>query len=177
MLDTARSSIQGDAFMEYAIHRFAAVAAMALALSACGGGTAAVDTDTPEYEAMQYRQGLMEVISFKASRLRGMADGNIPVDEAEFLRWAGELATLAGMIEDSLVAGSDSASLPSSRALPDIWNDLGSFTQHATDLGAVAETVASQAQAGGFQAAQATASEQIAPICSDCHTSFRRPAN
>jgi len=163
--------------MNHAMYRLAAVAAMALLLSACGqpgGGGAAVDMDTPEYRAMAYRQSLMHVIAFKAGRVRGMADGNIPVDEAEFLRSAGELATLAGMIEDGAMPGSDSESLPGSNALPDIWNDLADFGQRAADLGAAAAAVASQAQAGGFQAAQVAASENIGPACGGCHRTYRQ---
>ena len=164
--------------MKYEIHRLAALAAVAFTLSACGqapgGGGAAVDMDTPEYRAMAYRQSLMRVIGFKAGRVRGMADGNIPVDEAEFARSAAELATLAGMIEDGLAAGSDSDSLPGSAALPAIWSDPGDFAQRAANLRMAAETVASQAQAGGFQAAQTAASENIGPACGGCHRTYRQ---
>ena len=130
--------------------------------------------DTPEYQAMVYRQSLMRVIAFKAGRVRGMADGNIPVDEAEFLRSANELATLAGMIEDGAVSGSDSESVPGSNALPAIWDDLAAFGERAANLRAAAETVASQAQAGGFAAAQAAASGDIGPNCGGCHRNFRQ---
>ncbi|MDH3418444.1 MAG: cytochrome c [Gammaproteobacteria bacterium] len=162
--------------MKTEIHRLVAVAAVAFTLSACGqgGGGAGVDTDTPEYRAMAYRQALMRVIAFKAGRVRGMADGNIPVDEAEFARSAAELATLAGMIEDGLAAGSDSDSLPGSAALPAIWSDLADVRQRAADLRTAAETVASQARAGGFQAAQVAASENIGPACGGCHRSYRQ---
>ncbi len=164
--------------MKYEIYRLAALAAVAFALSACGqgsgGGGAAVDMDSPAYRAMVYRQSLMRVIAFKAGRVRGMADGNIPVDEAEFARSAGELATLAGMIEDGVIAGSDSESLPGSAALPAIWSDPGDFAQRAANLRMAAETVASQAQAGGFQAAQVAASENIGPACGGCHRNSRQ---
>lgn len=162
--------------MKTEIHRLVAVAAVAFTLSACGqgGGGAGVDTDAPEYRAMAYRQALMQVIAFKAGRVRGMADGNIPVDEAEFARSAAELATLAGMIEDGLAAGSDSDSLPGSAALPAIWSDLADVRQRAADLRTAAETVASQARAGGFQAAQVAASEDIGPACGGCHRSYRQ---
>ncbi len=163
--------------MKYEIHRLAALAAVAFTLSACGqgggGGDAAV-MDTPEYRAMVYRQSLMRVIGFKAGRVRGMADGNIPVDEAEFARSAGELATLAGMIEDGMMAGSDADSIAASNALPAAWEDMGDFAMRAANLRTAAQTVASQAQAGGFQAAQVAASEDIGPACGGCHRSYRQ---
>ncbi len=164
--------------MKYDIHRLVALAAVAFTLSACGqapgGGGEAANMDTPEYRAMVYRQSLMRVIGFKAGRVRGMADGNIPVDEAEFARSAAELATLAGMIEDGIVAGSDSDSIAASAALPAIWNDPGDFAMRAANLRSAAETVASQAQAGGFQAAQVAASENIGPACGGCHRTYRQ---
>jgi len=163
--------------MNHATYRLAAVAAITLILTACGqpgGGGPAVDTDTPEYRAMIYRQSLMQIIAFKAGRVRGMADGNIPVDEAVFARSAAELATLAGMIEDGIAPGSDSDSIPGSAALPDIWNDLADFGQRAANLRTAAQTVASQAQAGGFQAAQVAASEDIGPACGGCHRPYRQ---
>lgn len=164
--------------MKNEIHRLAAIAALALTLSACGqapdGGGEAANTDTPEYRAMVFRQSLMRVIGYKAGRVRGMADGNIPVDEAEFARSAAELATLAGMIEDGMAAGSDSDSIAASAALPAAWTDPADFAQRAADLRTAAETVASQAQAGGFQAAQVAASENIGPTCGGCHRSYRQ---
>jgi cytochrome c556 len=164
--------------MKYEIYRLAALAAVALTLSACGqapeGGGDTAEMDTPEYRAMVYRQSLMRVIGFKAGRVRGMADGNIPVDEAEFARSAAELATLAGMIEDGMAAGSDSDSIAASAALPAAWTDAADFTQRVANLRMAAETVASQAQAGGFQAAQTAASEDIGPTCGGCHRSYRQ---
>ena len=163
--------------MNYEMCRLAAVAAMAFTLCACGQapeGGADVDTDTPEYRATVYRQSLMQVIAFKAGRVRGMADGNIPVDEAVFARSAAELAMLAGMIEDGLTPGSDSESIPGSAALPDIWSNGADFSQRAADLRMAAETVAAQAQAGGFLAAQAAASEDIGPACGGCHRPYRQ---
>ena len=164
--------------MKTEFHRLAAVAAVAFTLSACGqapgGDDEAANMDTPEYRAMVYRQSLMQVIGFKAGRVRGMADGNIPVDEAEFARSAAELATLAGMIEDGMAAGSDSDSIASSAALPVAWTDSGDFAMRAANLRMAAETVASQAQAGGFQAAQVAASEDIGPACGGCHRTYRQ---
>lgn len=162
--------------MKYEICRLAAVAVAALTLSACGQapGGGGAEMDTPEYRAMVYRQSLMQVIAFKAGRVRGMADGNIPVDEEVFARSAAELATLAGMIEDGMVAGSDSESIPGSAALPAAWTDPADFAQRAANLRTAAETVASQAVAGGFQAAQVAASEDIGPACGGCHRNYRQ---
>lgn len=167
------------------ITRIAGIAGLALLMVACsqaprGGGegsqaAAGVDTDSAEYAAMRYRQGLMQVIAYKAGRLRGMADGDIPVDEAVFLKSANDLAAAAGMLNEAFLEGSDSESLAGhSNALPDIWNDWNAFGERRSALQSAARTVASQAQNGGFAAAQAAAAEQIGPACGGCHRTYRQ---
>lgn len=166
------------------MHRIVQLAALvvaALAIAACGSGpsgdglAASLDTESPEYAAMEYRQGLMHVIAFKAGRVRGMADGDIPVDEAEFLKSARDLAAAAGMLDEAFPQGSDSVNLAgASNALPDIWSDWGTFVERRSQLQTAAQTVASQAQAGGFAAAQTAASEQIGAACGACHRPYRQ---
>jgi cytochrome c556 len=160
------------------------LAGAVLVLVACGQapdggaagpqGAADVDVESSEYAAMEYRQGLMHVIAFKAGTLRDMADGNIPVDEETFVEFATDLAAVAGMIEEGFLAGSDSEALPGSNALPGIWANWNDFLERAATLQTAVQTVASQAQSGGFQAAQAAASEQIGPACGNCHREYRQ---
>ena len=156
---------------------------LVLLSTACGparedaapGPAAGVDTDSAEFAAMEYRQGLMHVISYKAARLRGMADGDIPVDEAQFLKAATDLVAATGMLEEAFPEGSDSESLAgASNALPDVWEDWNGFLERRAALVEAARTVAEQARSGGFAAAQATASEQIGPACGGCHRTFRQ---
>lgn len=163
-------------------NRFAPMVVVGV-LAACGSaqdesasGTAAnVDTESAEYAALQYRQGLMHVIDYKAAKLRGMADGDIPVDEAEFVRSANDLVAATAMLEDAFPEGTDSRSLPgASNALPGIWSDWTDFVERRTTLQTAAETVADQARSGGFAAAQASASELLGPACGSCHRPYRR---
>ena len=170
--------------MTQRITRIATVATTLLALTACGqapdGGAgtpqaaANVDTESAEYAAMEYRQGLMEVIAYKAGKVRGMANGDIPVDEAVFVKSATDLAAAAGMLEEAFPEGTDSESLAGlSHALPDIWSDWSAFVERRSALQTAVRTVAAQAQAGGFAAAQAAAAEQIGPACGGCHRTYR----
>jgi len=163
-------------------NRFAPMVVAGL-VAACGsaqdesasGPAANVDTESAEYAALRYRQGLMDVIDYKAAKLRGMADGDIPVDEAEFVRSANDLAAAAAMLEDAFPEGTDSRSLPgASNALPDIWSDWTDFVERRTRLQTAAQTVANQARSGGFAAARETASELIGPACGSCHRPYRR---
>ena len=163
-------------------HRFVPMVLAGL-LAACGstqdesapGPATSADTESPEYAVLRYRQGLMRVIDYKSGKLRGMADGDIPVDEAEFVRSADDLAAAAAMLDDAFPEGTDSGSLPgASNALPDIWSDWTDFVEHRATLQAAAQTVADQARNGGFGAARESASELLGPACGSCHRSFRR---
>ena len=180
MLGEFFQSVQGDASMNRRITHIVTVAATLLAVAGCGqappGDAAAnLDTETAEYAAMEYRHGLMHVIAFKAGKVRGMADGEIPVDEAVFVQSAIDLAAAAKMLDDAFPEGTDSVSLPgASNALPEIWSDWDAFVERRTALQTVSQTVAAQAQAGGFAAAQTAAAEQIGPSCGGCHRPYRQ---
>ena len=163
-------------------HRFMPMILTSL-LAACGstqdesasGPAASVDAESPEYTVLRYRQGLMHVIDYKSGILRGMADGDIPVDEAEFVRSANDLVAATAMLDDAFPEGTDSRSLPgASNALPDIWSDWTDFVERRTTLQTAAQTVADQARNGGFRAARESASELIGPACGSCHRSYRR---
>lgn len=169
--------------MNQQITRLAAMTMIGLTVAACGqgmqggaeGSAANLDTESAEYAAMEYRQGLMHVMAFKAGRVRGMADGDIPVDEADFLKSATDLAAAAKMLDEAFPEGSDSVSLAgASNALPDIWGDRNAFNERRTALQTAAQTVAAQAQAGGFAAAQTAAAEQIGAACGGCHRNYRQ---
>ncbi len=170
--------------MNQLITRFTPVATILLVVAACGqapdGGAGApaatnLDTESAEYAAMEYRHGLMHVIAFKAGKLRGMADGDIPVDEAVFVKSATDLAAATSMLDDAFPEGTDSVSLAgASHALPEIWSDWNAFVERRTAMQTAAQTVAAQAQAGGFAAAQAAAAEQIGPACGGCHRPYRQ---
>lgn len=183
MLVAFEQPVQGETFMNQRILRLAAMATTGLILAACGQGmqggaagpAADLDTESPEYASMEYRQGLMHVLAFKAGRVRGMADGDIPVDEADFLKSAIDLAAAAKMLDEAFLEGSDSVSLGgASNALPRIWGDPNGFNERKTALQTATQTVATQAQAGGFAAAKTAAAEQIGAACGGCHRTYRQ---
>jgi cytochrome c556 len=133
----------------------------------------AVDQDTAEYAAMEYRQGLMHVMAFKAGPVRNMADGSMPVDEAVFAKSASDLAAAAGMITEGFVANSSSTDIPGSAGLPEIWSDWDDFVSKAAALETAATEIANLAAQGGFAAAQAAAGE-LGANCGGCHRPYRQ---
>ncbi len=153
------------------------------AVSGCGGGSdesadanmAAVDEDSPEYAAMQYRQGLMQVMGFKVGTLRDMAEGTIDADAGVFAEYAADAAAVAGMLVEGFegLEASSTDALPGSGALPDVWSNWDDFSQKAAELAAAAETVSVAANAPGF-AVSADSAEPLEPVCGNCHRTYRQ---
>jgi cytochrome c556 len=140
--------------------------------AAAAAGSAA-DEDSPEFAAIQYRQGLMHVLAFKAGPVRNMADGTTPVDEALFAESAADLAAAAGMITEGFVANSSTDDVPGSGGLPDIWSNWDDFMVKAAALEDAANEVARLAAQGGFAAAQDAANE-LGANCGGCHRPYRQ---
>ncbi len=163
--------------------RAACIALTMLMGAGCGGGSedsadagmAAVDEDSPEYIAAQYRQGLMQVLSFKVGTLRDMAEGAIDADAAVFAEYAADAAAVAGMVMEGFegLDGSAAETLAGSAALPDIWGNWDDFTQKAADLAAAAEAVSAGANAPGF-AVSADSAGPLEPVCGNCHRVYRQ---
>lgn len=154
-----------------------------LAISGCGGGSdgavdgnmAAVDEDSPEFAAMQYRQGLMHVLGYKIATLRDMAEGTIEPDDAVFAKYAADLSTAAHMLLEGFegMEASSTDALFGSGAFPDVWSNWDDFAQKASELQAAADEVNAAASAPGFTVT-ADSAEPLGPVCGNCHRTYRQ---
>jgi cytochrome c556 len=154
--------------------KIAVLGCLLLSLAACGqqgatGAAAPVD-DSPEYQAFQFRTGLMHALTWKVGKLRGMAQGDIPVDNTAALKNARDVAALAGMLADGFIPNS---AVKGSGALPDIWKNFADFQQKATDLQTAATGLADAAQANGFEAAKGMV-QAVGQSCGGCHRPYRK---
>jgi cytochrome c556 len=158
---------------------FAKVALLAcslLVLAACvqssgpGGNAAAPAEDTPEQQAFEFRDGLMHALSWKVGKLNGMAQGEIPADDAAAVKNARDVAAIAGMLTDGFIPNSI---VKGSAALPEIWMNFADFQQKATDLQTAATAFADAAQANGFDAAKGMAAA-VRQSCGGCHRPYRK---
>jgi cytochrome c556 len=140
-------------------------------LVACGGqGGGAEAEDTPEAAAFHYRQSVMEAIAYKVAQARGMAQGEIPVDEQQFAKDARDVAVLASMIPEGFIPNS---AVEGSAALPEIWTNMADFQQKAADLQNAAQSLADAAAQNGFEAAKGMV-QAVGQACGACHRPYRR---
>jgi cytochrome c556 len=142
-----------------------------LLISCGGGGTAqAPPPDTPEYAAFTYRSSLMKSIAYKVAQIRGMEQGEIPVDATAFAKHASDVATLAGMIPEGFIPNS---AVEGSAALPEVWTNMADFQQKAADLQNAAQALADSASTNGFEAAKGMV-QAVSQSCGGCHRPYRR---
>jgi len=141
-------------------------------LISCGGGAAPQATvpDTPEGAAFQFRSHLMNVIAHKVAQARGMAQGEIPVDESAFKKHASDVAVLSGMIVEGFIPNS---AVEGSAALPEVWTNMSDFQAKAADLQTAAQALADAANQNGFEAAKGMV-QAVGQSCGGCHRPYRR---
>jgi cytochrome c556 len=142
-------------------------------LASCGqssSGTGAQEDDSPPAVAFRYRDGLMTAISWKVAQLRGMAQGDIPMDDATFKKHAKDVVTLASMIPEGFIPNSI---VKGSAALPEIWMNFPDFTQKAMDLQNSAKALSDAAEANGAEAAKGMV-QAVGQACGSCHRPYRR---
>jgi len=120
--------------------------------------------------AFHYRQHLMETIAYKVAQIRGMEQGEIPVDAAAFTKHAGDVAALAGMIVEGFIPNS---AVEGSAALPEVWTNRADFQQKAADLQGAAQALADAASQNGFEAAKGMV-QAVSQGCGGCHRPYRR---
>jgi len=112
----------------------------------------------------------MHALAWKVGKLRAMAQGDIPVDNAVALKNAQDTAALAGMIPDGFIPNSI---VKGSLALPDIWKNFPDFQMKANDLQMAATALADATKANGFEASKGMV-QAVGQSCGGCHRPYRK---
>ena len=148
------------------------VAFLPLLVVSCSGGSGggAQAEDTPEMAAFEFRHGVMHAIAWKVTRLRAMAQGEAPVNDAEAAKDARDVEVLAGMITEGFIPNSI---VQGSSALPEIWMNMDDFHQKAMDLQNAAKALADAASQNGFEASKGMV-QAVGMTCGGCHRPYRR---
>lgn len=132
-------------------------------------GTAAAQAK-PE-EIIKFRQSVYTVIGWHVRPLGAMVKGQMPFDQAEFLRNANIVADMSKIAPHAFPAGSDTGA--KTRAKPEIWSDaagfkkvMDNFQAEAAKLAEVAKTASSVDQVRGQFGA-------LGKACAACHDNYR----
>jgi len=154
-------------------HRLSKAAVVALLAALVGSvlGVRAQNAPPSKAEqAIKYRQSVYKVILWNFGSVAGMAQGKMPYDAAEFARRAERVATMAPMLLEGYPP--DSATGATTRARPEIWENMDEFTQLMKTMGGKAATLAVVAKDGDFDKSSAAFLE-LADACKACHEKYR----
>lgn len=150
---------------------FVAALFLPFVLASCGGsGGGAPEDDSPEAQAVHFRQSIMTALAYQVGHIRGMASGDMPMDEAAFKKATHDVVALSGMIVEGFIPNS---TMKGSAALPDIWMNFDDFKQKDADLMMAAQALADAADQSGVDAAKGLI-QPVGQACGGCHRPYRR---
>ncbi len=135
--------------------------------------TAALTQDDPGERAIEARQGFMQVVTWEAGPLFGMAKGDIEYDAETAADNAEQLNAVVQYPVDRLFIPDTSKAdyTGDTRALAAIWENPDDF---AAAYEALQEAVAVVAEeAGKGRDAMAAAVQEMGKSCGNCHDDFR----
>ncbi len=120
------------------------------------------------------RQSVMRLYAFNIRQLAAMAKGELDYDATRAAAAADNLAKLA-TLDQSLMwpQGSDNFSVENTRAMPDLWSNMGDAQSKQTALIAATGTLAEVA-GDGLDAVRANLGP-VGQACSACHKAYREP--
>ncbi len=129
-----------------------------------------VQADAVE-DAIEYRQGLMDIFSWNLTRMGSMVKGETPFDAAAFKGYAADLAAASAL---NFMAGfPDDSVSDESEAKDEIWLNKADFdAKHQAFKEATAKlaTVA----AAGEEGATREQFKEAAGACKACHKEFKK---
>jgi cytochrome c556 len=120
--------------------------------------------------ALEYRQGVMNVLGWNMKSMSDMMKGKKPYDKDAFARHADDLAQAAsldiaaGFPEDSDEGETD--------ARADIWLDFDDFEKKLESLREASQNLSEVAKAGD-KAANGQALGKTGKTCKGCHDSYK----
>ena len=122
-------------------------------------------------DAVDYRQGVMNVFSWNAAHMAAMAKDEVPFDAATFKAYAADLATAAAL--DVLKGFPEESITDDSDAKDEIWLNWPDFESKLQDL-RTESTKLAQVAAQGDEAAVKGQLDATRRTCKACHDDYKQ---
>ena len=148
--------------------------AAGLVASLAGSALFAASHEGPFRNEITARQSQMRLYAFNISQLGAMAKGMLPYDAAAASAAAGNIAALARLNPGAMwPMGSDNFSVDGTRAMPELWDNMGDVQAKGMALVSAADAMA--AVAGNSLDELRGAMGALGGACSGCHKAYRQP--
>lgn len=145
-----------------------AISAVAVAIAS----TAVIAQNGDFSGAIKARKAQMYLYQHNLAILGGMAQGKIEYDADAASSAASNLASLVNLNQSTYwPAGSDSASVEGTRALPAIWEDFPGVMEESNKL--IEAAAAMETAAGGGLESLQGAIGPVGGACGSCHEAYR----
>lgn len=145
--------------------RRAAVLVLALVATTAGAHQAAKVED-----AVDYRQGVMDIFAWNAGQMAAMAKGDLPFDLAAFQGYAADLAAAASL---NLLPGfPEGSTTEESGARDEIWLNWSDFESKLQDLRAESARLVEVVK-GGDESATKAQLDATRRTCKACHDDYK----
>lgn len=122
-------------------------------------------------QAVEYRQGVMNIVGWNFKHMGAMVKGKTAFDQAAFAAYANELQAASKL---NLLSGfpEDSDESDETAAKAEVWMDWEDFQQKFKDLQQQAAALAKVA-AGGNEEAVKQQFGETAKTCKACHKAYK----
>ena len=141
--------------------------AAVLGLFSMGAVSAIGAAEVKPKDAVEYRQGLFQVLKWNFMPLGAMAKGDAPFDAAVVARNSAVIAALSSRIVEGFPKGSESGNQTSAKGT--IWSQWDDYQAKAKDF----ETAAAQLAKATDEASLKAAVGAVGKSCKACHDGYR----
>jgi hypothetical protein len=131
---------------------------------------AALAQAKPE-DVIKYRKGVYTVAAWHMRPLGAMVKGQMPFDQAVFLKNAEIVADMASVAPEGFAAGSDKGA--ETRAKPEIWSDAAGFKKVMDNFQAETAKMVQIAKTAKDVDAVRAQFAAVGKSCAACHDNFR----
>lgn len=131
-------------------------------------GTAAAQAK-PE-DVIKFRKGVYQVVGWHVRPMGAMVKGQMPYNQAAFVKNAEIVAMMSHVAPEAFAAGSDKGE---TRAKPEIWSDAAGFKKVMDGFQAEAEKMVQVAKTSTTVDGVRNQFSALSKSCGACHDNYR----
>ena len=122
-------------------------------------------------DVIKFRKSVYTVVGWHVRPLGAMVKGQMPFDQAVFLKNAEIVADMASIAPDAFTAGSDKGA--ETRAKPEIWSDAAGFKKVMDNFQAESAKLVQVARTAKDVDAVRSQVSALSKACAGCHDNYR----